>query len=79
MRLPDDVYVVHQVGKQSMAFLDIYDAYAYANSLKGINNIRIFYDVQDELAKAGVADLSTDATITKYPLSKPRTPISCGN
>jgi hypothetical protein len=82
MRFPDDIYVVHQTlddtKSQSIAFLDLIDAYAHVKSLKAANGIRLFYEMQEELTKTGSASLCPGITITRHPLSKPRTLISCG-
>ncbi len=78
MRLPDEIYIVQHEQAHSMAFLDLIDAYAYVNTLKTSNNVRLFYEMQEELTRTGSATLFPGLTITKHPLSKPRTLISCG-
>lgn len=42
MRLPDEIYIVQHEQAHSMAFLDLIDAYAYVNTLKTSNNVRLF-------------------------------------
>lgn len=71
MPIPDEIFVIHTTSG-SLAFLDIFDAYAHANTLKGQGTLRVFYEMQEELNKTGKAELMPTLSISKHPLAKPR-------
>ena len=71
MPIPDEIFVIHRTDG-SLAFLDLFDAYAYANTLPKTGTIRIFYEMQEELTKTGHSELLPGVTITKHVLAKPR-------